>query len=441
MSTPSSRLRPHGDDLAPRVVVTGIGLSTALGWSREDTWRGIREGRSAARVLDGPPPQDGPPHAGYPLPEHPPAGRDQGRDAPPPDPVHPLLESLSLSAADDARLSVGPGHLDPTRVGTLIGLSKGCVHGLARLHAMVRDPGSDPGTIARLWMSSWPGAGASLVSGLLGLRGPSLAPVAACATGLVAVLEGAELIRRGTCDVVLAGSADASLEPMLLAAFRRMKVLARVDDDPARAVRPWDRGRSGFLVGEGGAILVLERDDHARARGARPYAEVAGGALGSDAHHATDLDPDPSGLARVIGQALRRAGVPAPEIDHVNVHGTATRLNDPLECRSLRLALGAQADRVACSANKGQIGHLLGAAGAAELAIACLTIRDGFVPPTVNLTDPDPACDLDGTPGIGRELPIRAALKLSIGFGGHLAAIVLRRPRDPRREPWGTPHG
>jgi len=133
--------------------------------------------------------------------------------------------------------------------------------------------------------------------------------------------------------------------------------------------------------------------------------------------------------------------VSAPEIDHVNVHGTATRLNDPLECRSLRLVLGAQADRVACSANKGQIGHLLGAAGAAELAIACLAIRDGFVPPTVNLTDPDPACDLDGTPGIGRELPIRAALKLSIGFGGHLAAIVLRRPRDPRREPGGTPHG
>ncbi|MBV8076245.1 MAG: hypothetical protein JO284_07605, partial [Planctomycetaceae bacterium] len=177
MSTPSSRPRPHGDDLAPRVVVTGIGLSTALGWSREDTWRGIREGRSAARVLDGPPPPDGPPHAGYPLPEHPSAGHDQGRDVPPPDPVHPLLESLSLSAADDASLSVAPGHLDSTRVGTLIGLSKGCVHGLARLHAMVRDPGSEPGSIARLWMSSWPGAGASLVSGLLGLRGPSLAPV------------------------------------------------------------------------------------------------------------------------------------------------------------------------------------------------------------------------------------------------------------------------
>jgi 3-oxoacyl-[acyl-carrier-protein] synthase II len=235
---------------------------------------------------------------------------------------------------------------------------------------------------------------------------------------------------------VAVGAGDASLDPMVLGAFRRMGVLARVDvragDDPGRAMRPWDRGRSGFLVGEGAAVLILERDDHAQARGVNPYAELAGGALGADAFHLTDLNPDPSGLAFVIGRALANAGVGAGEIDHVNVHGTATRTNDPLECRALRLALGPQADRVACSASKSQIGHLLGAAGAAELAITCLAIRHGFVPPTLNLDDPDPACDLDGTPQVGRPRAIGAALKLSIGFGGHLAVTVLKRSERPR---------
>ncbi len=174
-------------------------------------------------------------------------------------------------------------------------------------------------------------------------------------------------------------------------------------------------------------MLVLERLDHALARGAAPYAELAGGALGSDAFHETALDPDPTGLARVIARALRDAGVEPSELDAVNVHGTATLANDPLECRAFRLALGSEADRVACSANKAQIGHLLGAAGSAELAIAALSVRDGFAPPTLNLDHPDPACDLDGTPSVGRALPIRTLLKLSLGFGGHFAAAVLRR--------------
>src|SRR5262249_39585030 len=161
-------------------------------------------------------------------------------------------------------------------------------------------------------------------------------------------------IRRGACDLAFAGAADSSLEPLVLGAFRRMGVLARVEGDPAAAVRPWDRERSGFLVGEGGAILVLERADHARARSILPYAELAGGAYGSDAYHPTDLDPDPSGLAALIVRALEAADVAPAEVDHVNVHGTATRPNDPLECLALRRALGPHADAVSCSANKAQ---------------------------------------------------------------------------------------
>jgi 3-oxoacyl-[acyl-carrier-protein] synthase II len=180
-------------------------------------------------------------------------------------------------------------------------------------------------------------------------------------------------------------------------------------------------------------VLVLEREGHARARGALPYAEIAGGALGSDAVHLTNLDPNPGRLSELIVEALRRSGVEPGEVDAINVHGTATRVNDPLECQAIRRALGTHADRVSCSANKAQIGHLLGGAGAAELAINCLSIRDQFVPPTLNLTDPDPRCDLDGTPGVGRSREIRAAVKLSLGFGGHLAVLVLRRPEGARR--------
>lgn len=404
----------------PRVVVTGIGLRTALGLDTETTWAALRAGRSAARPLgDRPfgPSSDG---HGFPLPHS----------------DHRALENLlkqAMEAIRDARLD--SSDVDRDRVATVIGLSKGDVSRLAGSVTKVLTGGAAAlGDRPPDWTLAWPDGGARVVSTVGEFGGPSLAPIAACATGVVAVLRAAALIREGTCDVALAGAADASLDPVILGAFRRMKALARVVGDPAEAVRPWDRARSGFLVGEGGAILVLEREDRARARGALPYAEVAGGAIGSDAYHLTDLDPDPSRLAALIAEAIRRSGVDPGAIDHINVHGTATRTNDPLECRAIRRALGARADAVSCSANKPQIGHLLGGAGAAELAITCLAIRDDYAPPTLNLTDPDPACDLDGTPLVGRSRPIGAALKLSLGFGGHLAVAVLRRPDGPRRE-------
>ena len=388
------------------VVITGVGLVTSLGPDRESTWSALRRGVSGARWLDRPG------FAGFPV-----GGSGD-------EPALDLLARAADEAMLDARIA-GSG-FDPHRAAVLVGLSKGGVRSLARVAGIVRD-GGDEAVLSAAWARSWPSSGASMLAGRHGFLGPCLAPIAACATGLIAALRGADLIRQGVCDLALVGGSDASLEPILLEAFRRMKALARVEGDPARAVRPWDRQRSGFLVGEGGGVLVLERLDHARARGVTPYAELAGGAIGSDAFHETALDPDPSGLARVIRQALHVSDVAAADLDAVNVHGTATLGNDPLECRALRLALGSQAERLACSANKAQIGHLLGAAGSAELAIAALSVRDGFAPPTLNLDRPDPACDLDGTPHAGRALPIRALLKLSLGFGGHLVTAVLRR--------------
>ena len=398
-------------------MVTGIGLYAALGPCRENTWRNIKEGRSAARALDLPTAPGTPPYHGFPIyhSDHRPSE---------------ILLKAAMEAFDDSGLR--DAAIDKDRAAMIIGMSKGDLRRQAKIRiALIERPMNH---IESSWLVGWPNAASSLFAHVWDFRGPCLAPVAACATGVVAVLQAADLIRRGVCDLALAGSGDSSLEPLVLASFRKMKALTRVDGDPAAAVRPWSKDRSGFLVGEGAAVLVLEREDHARARCVLPYAEVAGGALGADAYHMTDLNPDPSNLAGLIGRALENAKTHPEEIDHVNVHGTATRANDPLECRAIRLALGAHADRVACSANKAQIGHLLGAAGSAELAITCLAIRDGFVPPTLNLTDPDPACDLDGTPLVGRSMPIRAALKLSLGFGGHLAAAVLRRPDGPRRE-------
>ncbi|MBX6312018.1 MAG: beta-ketoacyl-[acyl-carrier-protein] synthase family protein [Isosphaeraceae bacterium] len=412
----------------PRVFVTGIGLVTGLGWGREATWSALRAGRSAARVIEVPGLDGDRPWVGFPV-----AGPRERCG------VDELLDRAFEEAWGDSRLA--GCRFDRGRVAVLIGRSKGSAPHLAALRSALLDGRGDEEQAARLWWGFWPNAGASRVATAYGLLGPCLAPIAACATGLVAALQGADLIRRGACDLALVGAVDASLEPLWLAAFRQMRVLAPLGwgDDPTRAVRPWDRRRSGFLVGEGAAVLVLEHEDHARSRGALPYAELAGGALGSDAHHLIDLNADPSGLAHVLHRALSAAGLSAAEIDHVNVHGTATRPNDPLECRALRLALGPHAERVSCSANKAQIGHLLGAAGAAELALTCLALRDGFVPPTLNLTDPDPACNLDGTPLVGRSREIRAALKVSIGFGGHLAAAVLRRPQGMRRGPTSDP--
>lgn len=408
---------------SPRVLVTGIGLETALGRRREPSWRSLRQGAQGFVRLDLK------------------TGRDGGaRWSGAPIASHSLVEAIEGvldEAVSDAGLA--RGGLDPDRTAVVFGLSKGDVASLATAHRSLTGRGPRRDTPPRNWTRYWPGGGASRIARLLSARGPCLGPVAACATGLVAALEAAALIRRGLVDVAFAGAADRSLHPLVLGAFDRMGVMPRLGptDDPGRCVRPWDRARSGFLVGEGAALLVLERDDHARARGALPYCELAGGARGSDAFHITDLDPNPANLAGLIGRALAFSDVDASDVDHVNVHGTATRVNDPLECQALRLALGDWAERVACSANKAQIGHGLGAAGAVELAFTCLAVRDGFVPPTRNLDEPDPLCDLDGTPHTGRQVPVRTALKLSLGFGGHLVAAVLRQAEAPRREAVG----
>ncbi|MFM7160685.1 MAG: beta-ketoacyl-[acyl-carrier-protein] synthase family protein, partial [Planctomycetaceae bacterium] len=342
----------------------------------------------------------------------------------------PLLD-LAWRAAWEAwlhaRLDTAPA--DPDRIACVLGTSKG---GWQALHHLFREVHPPPGGLPSTTQGDWPGqflpsAPGAWVAARLGLRGPLLCPVAACATGLLSVHRAADLIAAGRCDVALSGSVDASLVELVQASFRRLGVLAPPGGDPARAVRPFDRDRRGFVVGEGAAVLVLERVAHARARGVAPLATWLAGGLGSEAKHLMQLDPDPAQLAHVIGETLARAGLDPREIDCVGYHGTATRGNDPLESAAVLKALGPHARSIPGSSLKGALGHLLGAAGSVELAALVLALRDGVVPPTVNLTHPDPACPLDYTPGRARPVPLQTALKLSLGFGGHLACALLRR--------------
>jgi 3-oxoacyl-[acyl-carrier-protein] synthase II len=402
----------------PRVVVTGLGLITPFACGREASWQRILAGETATRLVNG--------VVGAPLP-------------PVVDSAHDPVVELAVRCAEEAVTDAGLrlGDVDRDRVGCVIGTSKPLLRTFAR-HRRTESASREherpefsrgirpPARPYRL-TDVFPNQPSLAVSRRFQLAGPSLCPVAACATGLVCLQRGYELIRDGCCDSVLAGSSDASLLPIVLGSFKRLGVLARNVDDPAAACRPFDRERSGFVIGEGAAVLVLERLEDAAARGANVYAEWLTGGTAADATSLTGLDMSGEPLARLIGDVLHRGGIRPAELDYVNLHGTATEQNDVYETRAVKRALTGAASSLSCSGIKGAIGHLLGAAGSVETAATLLAIRDGVVPPTVNLTTPDPECDLDYTPLHALRKPVRTALKLSLGFGGHLAAAVVRR--------------
>ena len=276
------------------------------------------------------------------------------------------------------------------------------------------------------WCEQWlPNTACALVANEFDLRGPRLANSTACASGTIAVLKALRAIQDDQCDVALAGSSEA-IHPLFAAGFYNMGVLAD-HAEPRLACRPFDANRRGFVMGEGAAMLVLESLEHARERGAAIYAECLGGQILTDAHHITSLASDSDGLSELIRATLRRSQLVPRDVAYINAHGTGTVQNDVLETRGIRAAFGRAANSVCASSNKSMLGHLVNASGSVELAITVLALRDGFAPPTLNLTHPDPECDLDCIPLVGRVQPLEHALKLSIAFGGHLVAIALRR--------------
>ncbi|HVX12527.1 MAG TPA: beta-ketoacyl-[acyl-carrier-protein] synthase family protein [Pirellulales bacterium] len=405
-------LLPTGEKYERRepVVITGIGLIASLGADRETVWRRVREGQSGVRSLAG-------------LPDMP-----ESISIGAPATVEPefpgQLKSISLNlhaaaeAMEDSGIDLATVDLD--RFACAISGHMGDAGWF------FEQPGRSPRPSAIPWWQQWfPNTACVTVANRFGLRGPRFCHSAACASGLVEVLLAAHSIQDGQCDIALAGSAEA-FDPLFAAGFQAMRVLAH-HDDPRQASRPFDSRRSGFVMGEGAALFVIERLSHALRRGARIYAEIAAGKMHTDAHHITGMNTDSETLAYLIASSLNKAGIATSDLGYINAHGTGTLQNDVVETRGIRRALGHAADRICMSSTKSMLGHLVSAAGSVELAVTTLAMRDGFAPPTTNLTDPDPECDLDCIPLVGRATKFEHALKLSVAFGGHMAAAVLRR--------------
>ena len=399
-----------------RVVVTGIGMVTPLGTDRESSWQALKSGRSATDWLTSNGNTNNAP-VGTRCGAACTSIRSQHAE-----PVVNFAVAATSEAVKDAGLDINPDSRD--RIGCVVGTSKGGLLSFTRAHQATY--GSSTDASPHDWMNFWPNSAATYLSQQFDLRGPCLCPIAACATGLNCVVRAADLIRDDHCDAVIAGSSDASLCESVLASFHRLGVLARGFDDPTTACRPFDRDRNGFLVGEGAAILILEDAEKAADRGVTPYAEWISSAIAADHSGLTQLETEAHGLTRLIHDVLRRAELTSDELDYANLHGTATILNDLCETKAFKQALGKKANQIPCSSLKGSVGHLLGAAGSFEVASTILAMRDSVVPPTVNLNEPDVECDLDYTPRESRFHRIENAMKLSLGFGGHQVACVLR---------------
>lgn len=414
-----------------RVVITGIGLITPYAVGREQSWQKLLSGRSATRLLQDLSNQLGRPIAGGMIPDDELSSTSLTRTPFQSDPSINLTLKATSEAIEDAGLD--RSRLSNESAGCVIGSSKGGIAGYAELtDASHGKSTSDDSIPPEFWLQCLPNACSQAVAAEYGLQGAALTPVSACATGLSSIMRGAELIRDGICDTVIAGSADASLVPAVLGSFQRMGVLATDFPSPEQACRPYDSRRNGFVVGEGAGIVILESLSHALERNVTPYAEWLGGGLGADSTHLMQFDPAAESLARLINDTLHRADVSVAELDYINLHGTGTQINDLYETRALQKALGKLAQTIPCSSLKGGMGHLLGAAGSVELGFTLLAMRDNIIPATLNLEHHDPQCNLNYTPRVAVPKPINTSLKLSFGFGGHLVAGILRCWQSPR---------
>jgi len=329
----------------------------------------------------------------------------------------------AIESIRDAGLEDWQG--DKERAGVCIGSGIGGLPLIEETHTALREGG-----VRKVGPFFVPGSIINMISGLLsihyGYKGPNLATVTACSTANHSIGEAARLIEYGDADMMVAGGAESTVSPLGVGGFIAARALSHRNDDPATASRPWDRGRDGFVLGEGAGVLVLEELEHARARGARIYCELAGYGMSADAHHITAPPEDGDGSRRSMLNAVRNAGMAMTDIDYVNAHGTSTPLGDIAECTAVKRAFGDHAKKLAISSTKSMTGHLLGAAGGIEAVFTALAIRDQVAPPTANLHDIDPACDLDFVPLVSRPMTIRGAMSNSFGFGGTNATLVFR---------------
>ena len=406
-----------------RVAVTGLGLLTPLGLDTESTWDGLIAGRSGIAPITA---------FDTSAFECPIAGEVRGFD--PAQHADPKLarriDRSSVLAIAASKQAVQDAQLDlesqpPGSVGIVLGTGIGGAHLIVENQQVLDDRG--PRRVSPFLITNMlPDTASGLVSIALGAGGPNFAVTAACATGGAAVGEAAEMIRRGAADVIVAGGFEAPLKPIYYAGFQAMRALA-VHDDPTQASRPFDAERNGFVISEGASVLILEELEHALARGARIYAEWEGAATASDAFDMAAAADDGRGIVRAMQQVLTETGVATDEVDYLNAHGTGTPLNDRVETLAIRTVFGEDADRIAVSSTKSMLGHMMGAAGALEAAVAVLACDRQIAPPTINYRTPDPECDLDYVPNEARPLEVRHAMSTSVGLGGHNSVLLFGR--------------
>jgi 3-oxoacyl-[acyl-carrier-protein] synthase II len=406
-----------------RVVITGMGAITSIGLSVDEFWKNCVAGRSGiARITH----FDVTDFAAQI------AGEVKGFN--PEDTIDKVearkmdrFVQLAVVASDmaiaDAALDFAKEDL--SRIGVVTGSGVGGIGTLETQHTNLISKG--PSRVSPYFVPMMiVDMAAGIVSMRNRLKGPNFATVSACASGANAVGEAFRILQNGDADVMVAGGSEAAVTPMTVAGFSSMKALSKRNDEPARASRPFDRDRDGFVLGEGAGIVVMEALEHAKARGARIYAEMVGYGMSADAHHMTAPDPEGEGAARCMTLAMKDAGLGPGDIGYINAHGTSTQYNDRIETVAIKSVFKQHAYKIPVTSTKSMIGHLLGAAGAVELIACILSIRDGEIHPTINLENPDPDCDLDYVPNLARKAAVRTALSNSFGFGGHNVSIIVK---------------
>ena len=415
-------------DLARRAVVTGLGAITPIGNDAETFWHNLLAGTSGVAPITAYDASAEEVQIAAEVKGFDPATFMDFKQVRRMSRFSQLAVAAAAQAIADAGLQVTDANRDDIAV--VVNTGGGGIGDVARGERMFLEQGGKRVSPFMVPMLS-PSMAACQVSIQNRLRGPVMTSVAACASGVQALIEAQRLIEHGDVDVVIAGGTESAILPVAFAALANMGALSKRNDEPQRASRPFDANRDGFVFGEGAAVLVVEAAEHAERRGARIIAEVAGGALTGDAFHISAPDPTGDGAMRAMTRALRDAGVAPEEVDYVVAHGTSTPLNDATETKAIHAAFGAHAARLAVSSNKSMVGHTLGAAGAISALAAVLAIRDGMIPPTINYEQPDPACDLDYVPNTARRAPVGTAIINGFGFGGQNAVAVFRRYSSP----------
>ncbi|MFS0839387.1 beta-ketoacyl-ACP synthase II [Paenibacillus sp. 1P03SA] len=406
-----------------RVVITGLGVMSSLGQEVDTFWGNLLAGKSGISAIESFDVSEYPTRIAASVKDFNPEDYIDKREARRMDRFVQFAVAASINALKSSGLNIQED-TDPERVGVYVGSGIGGLSTWEEQHKILLEKG--PKRVSPFFI---PMMIANMASGqismITGAKGPNSTAVTACATGTHSIGDSFKLIQRGDADVMICGGAEATISPTGVAGFCALRAMSTRNDEPEKASRPFDTGRDGFVMGEGAGVLVLESLEHAQKRGAHIYAEVIGYGMSGDAHHMTE--PDPDGAARCMVKAIKDAGIAPEDIDYINAHGTSTPVGDKSETTAIKKALGEHAYKVAVSSTKSMTGHLLGAAGGVEAVICGLTLENGIIPPTVNLDDQDPECDLDYVPNVPRKSDVQVAMSNSFGFGGHNATIILKK--------------